>query len=260
MMAKSVKCLASLITVCLLFIAKEATANEYSAEANLTIKDYATMDVDIGAPGAPPLHVEHKVESMMGLRHAHVQLQERDYSCGAASMTSIFKFYLGENISELQVIKDLLELAKQRGTLEKIIKRRGFTLLDLKRFAESKGYKTSAFKLEFDDLVNLGEPALVPIIPNGYKHFVVFRGADDKYVYLADPSFGNLTQPIADFKRDWYGFTNVALIVHRKPDADKNYTPPLVVSKTERFDPESSIDSFVLHTKPPELPLVRTEF
>ncbi|MEJ2574764.1 MAG: C39 family peptidase [Anaerolineales bacterium] len=259
MMADSVKCLGTIAIMCLLFAAGDASAEKFSEEANLTTKDYATVDVDMGPPGGAPLHILTRVDSMMGLRHAHVQLQERDYSCGAASMTSIFKFYLGENVTEMEVIHDLLELAKQRGTLANIIKRRGFTLLDLKRYAESKGYKTSAFKLEFDDLVALGEPALVPIIPYGYKHFVVFRGADDKYVYLADPSFGNLTQPIADFKRDWYGFVNVALVVHRKKSADKNKVPPLVVSKKERFDMDSTIDSF-LHTDPPQGPLVRTEF
>lgn len=252
------KCLGALMMVCLLFGARSGMASEFHAAANSTSKDFATVDVDIGPVGVP-FHITRKVESMMGLRHAHVQLQERDYSCGAASMTSVFKYYLEEPVTEVEVIQSLLDIAKEKGTLEKIIQRRGFTLLDLKRYAESKGFKTSAFKLEYDDLVKLGEPALVPIIPYGYKHFVVFRGADDKYVYLADPSYGNLTQPVDEFKRDWYGFTNVALVVHRKESADKNHVPPLVVSKSERFNPESSIDSF-LHTDPPRGPLVRTEF
>ena len=131
--------------------------------------------------------------------------------------------------------------------------------MDLKRYAESKGFKTSAFRLEFSDLVELGEPALVPIIPNGYKHFVVFRGADKHFVYLADPSFGNLTQSIAAFKRDWYGFTNIALVVHRKPSQDKNYIPPLIPSEHEKFDPEADIENFE-DTPPPSAPLVLTEW
>lgn len=218
----------------------------------------ATVQFNIGSPEMP-IYVSRDVDSLMDLRHAHVQLQERDYSCGAASMTSIFKYYLDYPITEIQVIQDLLDIARKKGTLEKIIKRRGFTLLDLKRFAESKGFTTSAFKLEFSDLVALGEPAIVPIIPNGYKHFVAFRGADKHYVYLADPSFGNLTQPIEDFKRDWYGFTNIALVVHRKPDQDKNVVPPLIPSEHEKFNPDLDIDAF-RRTKPPQGPLVPTEW
>jgi uncharacterized protein len=215
-------------------------------------------DIDIGVPGMP-IHVSRKLQSMQELRVAHVQLQERDFSCGAASMTTIFNYYLDSPVSELEVIQSLIQLARERGTLQNIIERRGFTLLDLKKYAESKGFTTSAFKLEYDDLVNLGEPALVPVIPYGYKHFVVFRGADDKFVYLADPSFGNYTQPVADFKKDWYGFTNVALVVHRKQPYDKDHVPPLLVSRQERFDPQGSIDSF-LHTDPPREPVVTTEW
>ena len=218
----------------------------------------ATVEINLGSPEMP-VYVTQEVGSLMDQRHDHVQLQERDYSCGAASMTSIFNFYLGYPVKEIDVIQGLLDIAKKKGTLEKIIQRRGFTLLDLKRFAESKGFTTSAFKLEFDDLVALGEPALVPIIPNGYKHFVVFRGADKNFVYLADPSFGNLTQPIYDFKRDWYGFTNIALVVHRKPDQDKNYVPPLIPSEHEKFNPDLDIDSFV-HRDPPSAPLIHTEW
>jgi predicted double-glycine peptidase len=218
----------------------------------------ADVEVNIGF-GDVPVFVTYKVASMTDLRNSHVQLQERDFSCGAASMTSIFNYYLESPVTEIEVIQGLFQLAKERGSLEAVIRRRGFTLLDLKRFAESRGFKTSAFKLEFDDLVKLGEPAIVPIIPGGFKHFVAFRGADDKYVYLADPSYGNLTETIADFKRDWYAFTNVALVVHRKEGQDMDHVPPLIVSEKERFDPQSSIDSF-LQTEPVRGPLVRTEW
>ena len=232
------------LVACTLLGSRLALADKYDASANLTDKDYAEIEINIGTPEFPIL-TTHKIETMMGLRHSHVQLQERDFSCGAASLTSIFNFYLDYPTKEVEVIQGLLALAKSTGTLEKIIQRRGFTLLDLKKYAEAQGFTTSAFKLEFDDLVELGEPALVPIIPGGYKHFVVFRGADDKYVYLADPSFGNLTQTIEEFKRDWYGFTNVALIVHRREDQDKDHRPPLQLSKVERFDSQTIIDSFL---------------
>jgi len=241
-----------------LFLLPVFTPAHATAYTNVQHFSSTPVEVDIGPPGIP-VFVVHNVESMVDQRHNHVQLQERDFSCGAASMTSIFNFFLEEPIKETEVIEGLLESAKKRGTIESVIRRRGFTLLDLKRYAEDKGYETTAFKLEFDDLAKLGEPAIVPIIPNGYKHFVAFRGADKKYVYLADPSFGNLTQTIEEFKRDWYGFTNVALVVHRKKGYDKNHVPPLIPTEHEHFDPDLSVDSF-LHNELPRGPLVRTEF
>jgi predicted double-glycine peptidase len=230
----------------------------WGAAARAEQGEGAIVEINIGPPGMTILDT-HKVKSLNDLRHDHVQLQERDFSCGAASMTSIFNYYLESQVSEVDVIKDLLAIAKAKGTLEKVIERRGFTLLDLKHYAESKGFKTSAFKLDFKDLVALGEPALVPIIPNGYKHFVVFRGADAQFVYLADPSFGNLVQTIDDFKHDWYGFTNVALVVHRKTPPEKGHMPPLMVSKNEQFNPKPDLDSW-LSRNPPSGPLVPTEF
>lgn len=217
---------------------------------------------DIG-PLDIPIMVQGQVASVQELREQHVVLQHRDYSCGAASMATIFNYYLEYPISEFKVIKELIAIAKKNGTLIDIIKRRGFSLLDLKRFAESKGFKTAGYRLDFQDLVDLHMPALVPIIPNGFKHFVVFRGADKRFVYLADPSFGNLTENIDAFKRDWYGFTNVALVVYRRHKEKENDPPPLSVSEMDRIHVDEQGFSYYLNSllnHPPWGPLFRTEF
>ena len=36
------------------------------------------------------------------------------------------------------------------------------------------------------------------------KHFTVFKGIDERYVYLADPSFGNSKIKISKFKEMFY--------------------------------------------------------
>ena len=210
-----------------------------------------------------PVMVQGQVDSLQDLREKHVVLQHRDYSCGAASMATIFNYYLEYPISELTVIRELIEIAKKSGTLIDIIRRRGFSLLDLKRFAESKGFKTAGYRLDFKDLVDLHMPALVPIIPGGFKHFVVFRGADKRFVYLADPSFGNLTENIDAFKRDWYGFTNVALVVFRKGQQKDGHLPPLSVSEIDKIHVDEQGFNYYLNslmTNPPWGPLFRTEF
>jgi predicted double-glycine peptidase len=174
-----------------------------------------------------------EVKSLMDLRHQNVVQQQRDYSCGSASLATIFNYYLNSPVHETEIIRTLLELNMKKGTLEEVIRRRGFSMLDLKLFAEARGFKAVGYRLDFEDLANLGVQAIVPIIPDGFKHFVVFRGADATRVYLSDPSFGNLIESIDQFKKDWYGFTNVALAFY-PPGSESRIGQPLVPSELER--------------------------
>jgi predicted double-glycine peptidase len=225
------------------------------------ISQAGTVEVNIGHFDGSGVIVRKEVESFYELRQKNVVLQRSDFSCGAASMATVFNYYLDEPILEQEVVQETLKLSKLNGTLEKIIKRRGFSLLDLKMFAESYGYKVAGYRLEFEDLVDLGVPAIVPIIPGGYKHFVVFRGADEKNVFLADPSFGNLIRSIEKFKKDWYGFTNVALVVfpkkERKIDSENH---PLAVTELDKiYAGKESVDAF-RYAVPVRGPFVPTEF
>lgn len=168
------------------------------------------VHINVGG-GAGELVVNTQVESLKEAKGKNLVYQQRDYSCGAASLATIFNYYLGRPIQELEIIGSILKSAPN---IQQIIERKGFSLLDLKRFAESRGFRVIGYRLDFEDLVKLGVPAIVPIIPQGFKHFVVFRGADQDRVYLADPARGNMTQPLYEFKEDWYNFQNVALVIN----------------------------------------------
>lgn len=213
------------------------------------------IDMHMALPDSPAIMRHVEVKSLLDLRGEHVVIQHRDFSCGASSLATILRYYLGEEVHELDVINGLLEVAKEHGTLKKIIERRGFSLLDLKGYAEALGYKSAGYRLDYKDLVDLDMPAIVPIIPNGYKHFVVFRGADKNFVYLADPSFGNLVESVAQFKYEWYGYTNVALVVFR-PESEKNdkEQPPLPLSELDKINVVTDgLDSFLQYqiSEPP---------
>jgi len=227
----------------------------------LPVRSYATsLEVTLGfMDGGVGLYHRQEVQSRQELLHKNVVIQQRDFSCGTASLATIFNFYLGRPVNESEIIRTLLEINKKRGTLEDVIKRRGFSLLDLKLFAEEMGYKASGYRLDFEDLVNLGIPALVPIIPSGFKHFVVFKGADRERVYLADPSFGNLIQPIEEFKKNWYGFTNVALIVVPKGDMKIEHSPIAVSELDKIFVGQEGIDAF-RYAGSPQRPFIPGEF
>ena len=82
----------------------------------------------------------------------------------------------------------------------------GFSLLDLKRFVDARGYQGIGYgNLEFQDLVDMA-PIMVPVDLSGYPHFVVFRGALGNRVLLADPGFGNRTMLASKFESAWLDY------------------------------------------------------
>jgi len=201
--------------------------------------------IDVGG-GAGELALNTKVESVQEAKEKNLVSQQRDYSCGAASLATIFNFYLGSPVQEIEIIDSILKSAPN---IREIIERKGFSLLDLKRFAESRNFNVVGYRLDFEDLVQLGIPSIVPIIPQGYRHFVVFRGADLDRVYLADPARGNITEPIDQFKEEWYNFTNVALVINPPEGAKAKHT--MMISELDKvFVSAQGTHSMIFRTLP----------
>jgi predicted double-glycine peptidase len=220
----------------------------------------ASVEFTMGVLDGGGLIVDQtEVKSVMDLRRQNVVLQQRDYSCGSASLATVFNYYLNSPVNETEIIRTLLEINKKKGTLEEVIRRRGFSMLDLKLFTEARGFKATGYRLDFDDLANLGVQAIVPIIPEGFKHFVVFRGADATRVYLSDPSFGNLIESVDQFKKDWYGFTNVALAFY-PTGSESQIGKPLVPSELERVYASRDQADTLLDAQTFERPLIPGEF
>lgn len=132
-------------------------------------------------------------------RFRNVTRQAYDYSCGSAALTTILDYYLGKNFQERQVMEGLLSY----GETEKIIQRRGFSLLDMKRFVGALGYASGGFKAELSDLRELEHPAIAPIEYAGFKHFVVIKAIHKERVFVADPALGNISFAIGRFEEIW---------------------------------------------------------
>ncbi|MCP5160517.1 MAG: C39 family peptidase [Hahellaceae bacterium] len=139
------------------------------------------------------------VEPLSEMRFRNIVRQAYDYSCGSAALTTLLQHYLGRNFQERQVMEGLLHY----GESERIVERRGFSMLDMKRLASALGYPAGGFKAELADLMELDHPAIVPIHYAGFKHFVVVRTIRDNRIYIADPSMGNITFTLEDFKDKW---------------------------------------------------------
>lgn len=147
------------------------------------------------------------VEPVIVQKNRNVVRQQYDYSCGSAALTTLLDFYLGRNFQERQVMEGLLRF----GETERIIQRRGFSLLDMKRLVTALGHPSGGFKAQAKDLIELDHPAIAPIEYAGFKHFVVIRAVQDNRVFVADPALGNITFTLNRFLEVWDN--NVLFIV-----------------------------------------------
>ncbi|MBI0422721.1 C39 family peptidase [Acinetobacter sp. ACIN00229] len=140
--------------------------------------------------------------------------QAYDYSCGSAALTTLLNGYVGTSLTEQQTMSGLL----QYGEYQRIIERRSFSLLDMKRFVTAIGLDSGGYRGEFSDLINLGQPAIVPISYAGFKHFVVYKAYKDGRVYVADPALGNISFDENRFKEVW---DNNTLFVVSVPESQR---------------------------------------
>ncbi|WP_180005463.1 MULTISPECIES: C39 family peptidase [unclassified Acinetobacter] len=142
--------------------------------------------------------------------------QAYDYSCGSAALTTLLNGYVGTQLTEQQTMNGLLKF----GETEKIIERRSFSLLDMKRFVAAVGLESGGYKGEFSDLVKQGQPAIVPISYAGFKHFVVFKAYKDGRVFVADPALGNISFDEVRFQEIWEN--NTLFLINVAPEQRKN--------------------------------------
>lgn len=146
------------------------------------------------------------VRSLLEIRQENVVMQEWDLSCGAAALTTVLNYQFADPVSEKEIATALINRKEYIEDPRLVQFRQGFSLLDIKRVAEGRGYVGIGYgKMTVDDLVEEA-PVMVPIVANGYNHFVVFRGRMGDRVLVADPAFGNYTMRVDKFERAWIDY------------------------------------------------------
>jgi uncharacterized protein len=197
----------------------------------------AGLSAQIGI-GASGLRAERPIRSMKALRDQNLVKQRFDFSCGAAALATILRHGFGDEITEQQI---LIELFTQLSDDEKkTAERTGFSLLDLQRVAQRRGYAAEGFRLEPAQLSKLAGPVIVFIEPRGYKHFAVLRGMQNDRAYLADPSRGNIRQPMYAFLNDWVqdGSTGIIFVVEPKTGQTGSKSPRALQALGSSAQPE----------------------
>jgi predicted double-glycine peptidase len=118
----------------------------------------------------------------------------------------------GDPVTEKEVARGLIKRQEYIDQPELVRIREGFSLLDLKRYVDQRGYDGIGYgKLEVENLTELA-PILVPINTIGYNHFVIFRGIAGDRVLLADPAWGNRTMTVERFERSWIDYGTIGRV------------------------------------------------
>lgn len=175
------------------------------------------------------------VKSLIELRRENVIVQEFDISCGAAALATLLKYQHGEDITERAVATGLIEREEYIANPLLVRVRQGFSLLDLKRYAETKGYEGIGYgQLTLDDLIERA-PIIVAINTFGYNHFVIFRGIARGRVLLADPAWGNRTMTVEKFKRMWIDFPGLGHVGFIVPPKEGKAASNLLAPDARHF-------------------------
>jgi hypothetical protein len=175
--------------------------------------------------GAPIRNPEHqfarKVRSWQNIKQQNIVMQRRDYSCGAAALATIAKYYWGDNLSEDYFLDLLDKILTPEEATDRI--ENGLAMADLRKAAVKAGYQAAAGRLTFDGLSESKVPLIVGITIDGHDHFVVYRGTDWKYVYVADPIRGNIRILVPVFVDQWQ--ENAVLVIHKPGQKVKEFSP-----------------------------------
>jgi predicted double-glycine peptidase len=174
-------------------------------KARLTSRAFFVLLAFVGAASGEG---RGPVRSLLEIRQANVIVQQWDVSCGAAALATLLTYHLDEPVAEKAVAQAMLGKTDPL----RVKHRGGFSLLDLKRYASSRGFHADGYSgMSLDDLVKLG-PAIVPVVLERYPHFVVFRARSADRVLIADPAYGNRSVEVEVFEKAWQ---KIAFVVER---------------------------------------------
>ena len=184
----------------------------------------------------PPLSAERApVASLLEMRRDGVVVQKFDLSCGAAALATILNHQHGDPVPEREIARALMQRREYLADPSRLRVQQGFSLLDLKRYVDKRGYEGVGFgRLTLRDLVEQA-PVLVPLSLHGYNHFVVFRGMRGNRVLLADPAWGNRTLRLERFEKAWIEapkIGKVGFVVERR---DRSAAPNRLAPRARDF-------------------------
>lgn len=192
---------------------------EAQAKANLSLVEPspeilapdAAAQAPTPLPSVPGIGIR-PVKSLLEMRRDKTVVQQWDLSCGAAALATLLTYQHNDPVPEREIARGLIRREEYIANPGLIQARQGFSLLDLKRYVEQRGYVGVGYgRLTFEDLIERA-PIMVPVDFYGYKHFVIFRGMMGNRVLLADPAWGKRTMLRESFEKAWLVYPEVGSV------------------------------------------------
>ena len=145
--------------------------------------------------------------SLRELRLRTTMRQQYDFSCGSAALATLLTHHYQHPVNEQQVFNAMFRHGDQA-----LIRKQGFSLLDMQRFLARRGFRADGFHLPLEQLHAAGLPAIVLLNEKGYQQFVVVKGLNGRRVLLGDPASGTRAMGRAAFDAAWVG--QLLFVVH----------------------------------------------
>ena len=194
---------------------------------SLTPAHTQTSAMPVGVQGEKP------IRTLKDIRNDGVTRQRWDMSCGAAALSTLLTYDFKDNTPESAIVIWILH----RTNPAVVRARGGFSLLELKHFAQARGYQAEAFSdMSMEELAAEKSSVIAPIRLKGFDHFVVVKSISGDRVFIADPGFGNVTMKTNRFKQLWKN--GIVFIVH---PPDELMQTPKNISSASRIVPDESL-------------------
>lgn len=126
--------------------------------------------------------------------------QRYDFSCGSAAVATLLTYHYGRPTAERTPFRAMWDLGDKE-TIKKV----GFSMLDMRNYLQSIGYRAEGFKLKPDQLAQVKRPVIVLLDLDGFKHFVVVKGQTKDEVLVGDSVLGINKYSTKDFEKYWNG-------------------------------------------------------
>ncbi|AOY95164.1 peptidase C39 [Cupriavidus sp. USMAA2-4] len=184
-----------------------------AAQLSLALLPAGVAYADIAnVQGSQGENYQVRVVSLKQARFKTTIQQQYDFSCGSAAVATLLTYQYGYKINEETVFQEMYQSGDQAK-----IRREGFSLLDMKRFLESRGFMADGYELPLSKLEETQIPAIVLVIENGYHHFVVVKGVRGSRVLIGDPATGTRAISREHFNAIWD--SQLLFVIHNHEEA-----------------------------------------
>ena len=122
------------------------------------------------------------------------------FSCGSAAIATLLTYHYDAPTSEAMPFRAMWKTGDREA-----IRKVGFSMLDMKNYLASRGFRAEGFRITAEQLKQVKRPTIVLMDLKGFKHFVVVKGVRGDRVLTGDSVLGLNEYSLSDFEKHWNG-------------------------------------------------------